>query len=74
VNPFCGINFTGNSTNFGFLKGVMKSTMGELTDSTNRAEGFAMIPIVWAAGATLGYGLLYNYLGNISADFIFVGL
>ncbi|KXN84876.1 hypothetical protein AN958_12006 [Leucoagaricus sp. SymC.cos] len=34
--------------------GVMKSVMGELTDTTNRAEGFSLMPVVWAAGATLG--------------------
>lgn len=34
--------------------GVMKSVMGELTDSTNRAEGFALMPVVWGLGATLG--------------------
>ncbi|KAG7090025.1 hypothetical protein E1B28_011646 [Marasmius oreades] len=34
--------------------GVMKSTMGDLTDNTNRAEGFAMLPVVWSVGATLG--------------------
>ncbi|RDB26103.1 Efflux pump azaL [Hypsizygus marmoreus] len=34
--------------------GVMKSVMGELTDSSNRAEGFALMPVVWATGATLG--------------------
>ncbi|TFK27818.1 MFS general substrate transporter [Coprinopsis marcescibilis] len=34
--------------------GVMKSAMGELTDSTNRAEGFALMPVVWATGTTLG--------------------
>ena len=32
----------------------MKSVMGELTDSTNRAEGFALMPIVWGLGATVG--------------------
>jgi hypothetical protein len=35
--------------------GVMKSVMGELTDSTNRAEGFALMPVVWGLGATVGY-------------------
>lgn len=35
--------------------GVMKSVMGELTDSTNRAEGFSLMPVVWAAGSTIGY-------------------
>ncbi|KAF8875925.1 major facilitator superfamily domain-containing protein [Infundibulicybe gibba] len=34
--------------------GVMKSLMGELTNSSNRAEGFSLMPAVWAAGATLG--------------------
>ncbi|KAG5349872.1 hypothetical protein C0989_001468, partial [Termitomyces sp. Mn162] len=33
---------------------VLKSVMGELTDSTNRAEGFALMPVVWGTGATLG--------------------
>ncbi|KAG6860740.1 hypothetical protein C0995_008004 [Termitomyces sp. Mi166 len=37
-----------------FYAGVLKSVMGELTDSTNRAEGFAFMPVVWATGATLG--------------------
>ncbi|TCD61847.1 hypothetical protein EIP91_007837 [Steccherinum ochraceum] len=34
--------------------GVMKSMMAELTDSTNIAQAFALIPIVWSAGATVG--------------------
>ncbi|PPQ63561.1 hypothetical protein CVT24_004858 [Panaeolus cyanescens] len=34
--------------------GVMKSAMGELTDSTNRADAFALMPVVWAFGATMG--------------------
>jgi MFS family permease len=37
------------------LSGVMKSVMGELTDSTNRAEGFSLMPVVWGFGATIGY-------------------
>lgn len=36
------------------VPGVMKSVMGELTDSSNRAEGFALMPVVWGAGATMG--------------------
>ncbi|KAG1852066.1 major facilitator superfamily domain-containing protein [Suillus tomentosus] len=57
----------GLSTNFwslvvsrcmcGFLNGnvvVMKTMMGELTDSTNMAQGFALIPIVWCIGGFLG--------------------
>ncbi|KAF9065821.1 MFS general substrate transporter [Rhodocollybia butyracea] len=34
--------------------GVMKSTVGDLTDSTNRAEGAAMMPVIWSIGATIG--------------------
>ncbi|KAH7920401.1 MFS transporter [Leucogyrophana mollusca] len=34
--------------------GVMKSMMGELTDSTNMAQGFALMPIAWSIGVTLG--------------------
>ncbi|KAJ7163902.1 major facilitator superfamily domain-containing protein [Mycena crocata] len=34
--------------------GVMKSVMGDLTDRTNRADGFAYLPIVWATGASVG--------------------
>ncbi|KAH6909202.1 major facilitator superfamily domain-containing protein [Coprinopsis sp. MPI-PUGE-AT-0042] len=43
--------------------GVMKSTMGDLTDSTNRAEAFALLSLVWATGCTLGPllgGTLYH--------------
>ncbi|KAH7926035.1 MFS general substrate transporter [Leucogyrophana mollusca] len=34
--------------------GVMKSMIAELTDSTNMAQGFSLIPIVWCVGATIG--------------------
>ncbi|KAJ7650901.1 major facilitator superfamily domain-containing protein [Roridomyces roridus] len=34
--------------------GVLKSAIGDLTDRTNRAQGFAFIPVVWALGASLG--------------------
>ena len=35
----------------------MKSVMGEITDSTNRAQGFSLMPVVWGFGATMGYVL-----------------
>jgi hypothetical protein len=35
--------------------GVTKSVIGELTDSTNRAQAFALMPMVWASGTTIGY-------------------
>ncbi|KIK77865.1 hypothetical protein PAXRUDRAFT_834836 [Paxillus rubicundulus Ve08.2h10] len=34
--------------------GVMKGMLGELTDSTNRAQGFAWFPLAWSLGTTLG--------------------
>ncbi|KAI0346590.1 MFS general substrate transporter [Trametopsis cervina] len=34
--------------------GVIKSMMTELTDSTNRAQGFALMPVVWSTGTTVG--------------------
>ncbi|KAH7906267.1 MFS general substrate transporter [Hygrophoropsis aurantiaca] len=34
--------------------GVMKSMLGELTDSTNRAQGFALMTLTWSVGVTLG--------------------
>ncbi|KAI0671692.1 MFS general substrate transporter [Trametes maxima] len=34
--------------------GVIKSMLAELTDSTNMAQGFALMPVMWSAGATIG--------------------
>ncbi|KAG1744697.1 MFS general substrate transporter [Suillus paluster] len=34
--------------------GVMRTMMGELTDSTNMAQGFALIPVVWCIGSFVG--------------------
>ncbi|KAM6504175.1 Major facilitator superfamily domain containing protein [Amanita muscaria] len=33
--------------------GVAKSVIGELTDSTNRVDGFIYLPIVWSIGQTI---------------------
>ncbi|KAG2739772.1 MFS general substrate transporter [Suillus brevipes Sb2] len=41
----------------GFLNGnigVMKTMIGESTDSTNMAQAFALIPIVWSLGGFIG--------------------
>lgn len=46
----------------------MKSVIGELTDSSNRAEGFSMIPVVWAAGATMGYNHILARLPKIDLE------
>ena len=35
--------------------GVIKSIIGELTDSTNRTQGYALLPAVWCFGATIGF-------------------
>ncbi|KAH8985282.1 MFS general substrate transporter [Lactarius akahatsu] len=34
--------------------GVMKSMLAELTDETNMARGFSLIPVTWAVGGTIG--------------------
>ena len=36
----------------------MKSMIAELTDETNMAQGFSLIPITWAIGGTLGFDIL----------------
>ncbi|KAM6504169.1 Major facilitator superfamily domain containing protein [Amanita muscaria] len=33
--------------------GVVKTVMGELTDPTNRADGFAYVSVVWNVGSTI---------------------
>jgi len=58
LNGNIGMLYWGNARSPGLtvsVSGVMKSVMGELTDSSNRAEGFALLPVVWSAGGTLGY-------------------
>ncbi|KAG1876635.1 MFS multidrug-resistance DHA1 sub-family [Suillus subalutaceus] len=34
--------------------GVMKSMVAEMTDSTNMARAWALLPLAWSSGATLG--------------------
>lgn len=34
--------------------GVIKSMLAELTDDTNMARGFSLIPVIWAIGGTIG--------------------
>jgi len=34
--------------------GITKSVMGELTDATNRAQGFALLPMTWSIGIMFG--------------------
>ena len=38
--------------------GVMKSMIAELTDETNMAQGFSLIPVTWAIGGTIGFDIL----------------
>ncbi|KAJ6577996.1 major facilitator superfamily domain-containing protein [Mycena capillaripes] len=52
--------------------GVIKSMMGELTDSTNIAQGMALMPVVWSTGATVGPiigGMLSNPYENFPNTF-----
>jgi hypothetical protein len=48
--------------------GVMKSVMGELTDSTNRAEAFALLPITWGIGATMGYRYTAHHSSRVRTE------
>ncbi|KAG2070411.1 MFS general substrate transporter [Suillus decipiens] len=34
--------------------GVMKTMIGELTDSTNMAQAFAFVPVIWSLGSVVG--------------------
>lgn len=34
--------------------GVLKSSLGELTDHTNEARAFSFLPVSWTTGAALG--------------------
>ena len=38
--------------------GVIKSMLAELTDETNMARGFSLIPVIWALGGSIGFGTL----------------
>ena len=38
--------------------GVVKSVIAELTDETNVARGFSLLPMTWALGYVIGLGLL----------------
>ena len=44
----------------------MKNVIGELTDSGNRAQGFALLPITCVAGAAIGYHTVLPYLKTIT--------
>jgi len=46
--------------------GVLKSMMGEITDDTNAAQGFAFIPIVWCTGSTIAYVHSSNLVLSVS--------
>ena len=35
--------------------GVLKSVLAEITDETNMARAFAIVPLSWAIGNTVGY-------------------
>ncbi|KAH9038343.1 hypothetical protein EDB85DRAFT_498800 [Lactarius pseudohatsudake] len=49
--------------------GVMKSMMAELTDETNMARGFSLIPVTWAVGGTIGFdmSLLFSVVSLMSS-------
>jgi hypothetical protein len=45
------------------MNASFKSMIGELTDSTNIAQGMALMPVIWSTGATLGSITSYPALG-----------
>lgn len=40
--------------------GVAKSVMAEITDATNMVRGFALLPVVWSVGSTLGFVINFS--------------
>ena len=53
----------------------MKSMMAELTDKTNMARGFSLIPVTWAVGGTIGFpiSLFPLYFAHIRTYRPFIG-
>jgi hypothetical protein len=49
--------------------GVIKSMLAELTDDTNMARGFSLIPVIWALGGTIGFeDIAYFVIGCLTDD------
>jgi MFS family permease len=48
--------------------GVLKAMMGEITDDTNAAQGFAFIPMVWSTGSTIACGHSPNWNACMTKD------
>ena len=38
--------------------GIIKSMIAEITDSTNIARAYGLMPIAWSTGTTLGYDII----------------
>lgn len=54
--------------------GVLKSVLGEITDDTNTAQGFAFLPIVWSVGSTIGHVQSSKLVGSCVTDCFTLGL
>ncbi|PFH51080.1 hypothetical protein AMATHDRAFT_59769 [Amanita thiersii Skay4041] len=48
---------------FGGNIGVLRSALGDITDSTNRVEGFTILPVFWSVGEIIG-PILGGYLAR----------
>jgi hypothetical protein len=46
--------------------GVVKSVTAELTDETNVARGFSMLPMAWSVGYVIGFVVSYFSISTIS--------
>jgi hypothetical protein len=40
--------------------GVVKCVVAELTDETNMAQGFSLLPMTWAMGYVIGFAAFFN--------------
>ncbi len=46
--------------------GVVKSAIAELTDETNVARGFSLLPMTWAFGLVVGFAIFaYSHLCSL---------
>jgi MFS family permease len=65
----CGLFLIASRCLQGALKGnigVVKSAIAELTDETNVARGFSLLPMTWAFGLVVGFAIFaYSHLCSL---------
>ena len=53
--------------------GIVKSIVGDVTDSSNQAKAFAFMFVIWQVGATFGYLFAPVSLHTERAEFCLIG-